>query len=161
MRPNLSVEKIAGALAVLGTTALMTACGGETKPPVNANEVTPSAEKASGAEGASHCGADKAHEPGQASCGGAKTDVAPADPTGAATPAAADAKPATETATPAEPTSDKPTETSAKPADAKAPAAAPSATTKKAAPAKAPAAKAPAKKSGGSSCGAGTCSTKK
>ena len=40
MRPNLSVEKIAGALAALGTAALISACGGgDTKPPVNANEV--------------------------------------------------------------------------------------------------------------------------
>src|SRR3954463_432835 len=66
MRPNLSVEKIAGALAALGTAALISACGGgETKPPVNANEVAPSGEKKAG-DG--HCGADAKHGKDQASC---------------------------------------------------------------------------------------------
>ena len=31
MRPNLSVEKIAGALAVLGASVLISACGGDEK----------------------------------------------------------------------------------------------------------------------------------
>ena len=41
MRPNLSMEKIASALAALGTSAFMVACGGADKPantPVDATE---------------------------------------------------------------------------------------------------------------------------
>ena len=58
MRPNLSVENIAGALAVLGTSVALAACGGEAKPaetPVNATEVTPAAGDPS-AGGAGGCG---------------------------------------------------------------------------------------------------------
>lgn len=89
MRPNLSLEKIAGALAVLGTTALMTACGGDAKPPTNPSDMAPAGEKAAG-------------------------DAKPADPTAGA----ADMKPAETAAKPAE-TMAKPVETAAKPADAK------------------------------------------
>src|SRR5688572_28786673 len=69
MRPNLSVEKIAGALAVLGASVLITACGGDEKKPntpVNGSEVSPTSS-AGGGDG--HCGADKSHKPGEASCG--------------------------------------------------------------------------------------------
>lgn len=52
MRPNLSLETIAGALAVLGTGVIMAACGGDPKTPVNANEVNGATEKAS--DGAHH-----------------------------------------------------------------------------------------------------------
>ena len=70
MRPNLSVEKIAGALAVLGTSVLMAACGGEEKPanaPVHATEAPAPGGEAKAADG--HCGAGKDHKPGEASCG--------------------------------------------------------------------------------------------
>ncbi len=68
MRPNLSVASIAGALAVLGTSAALAACGGGDKPPVNATEVkTTNDNLAKPADG--HCGAGKDHAPGQASCG--------------------------------------------------------------------------------------------
>jgi hypothetical protein len=152
MRPNLSFEKIAGALAVLGTGVLMAACGGEEpKTPVNANEVSGATEKA--ADGANHCGAGKEHKAGEAACA--------ADKKGADTAA----KPETTTATPATtpvaatPADAKPAD--AKPADPKAvttPAPATTGTAKKPA---APAAPAPAKKGGSGSCGAGTCSAKK
>jgi hypothetical protein len=154
MRPNLSVEKIAGALAVLGTSALIAACGGDKPPmsPVDAQEVAPAGEKA--AHGDAHCGADhKDHKAGEASCAAGAKDTAA---TPAATPAAA---------APAEVKGV--TETSAKPADGKAvaPAAAPASSSTKPAtpapPAKPGAAPAPAKKAGGASCGAGTCSSKK
>lgn len=141
MRPNLSLESIAGALAVLGTGVIMAACGGDPKTPVNANEVSGATEKA--ADGASHCGAGKDHKAGEASCSAdhkadptsaAKPDTTPAAATpAAATPAAADPKAATPT-----------------------PAATGTAAKKPAAPAPAP-----AKKGGGASCGAGTCGTKK
>lgn len=149
MRPNLSLESIAGALAVLGTGVIMAACGGD-KPAVNANEVSGATPPA--ADGAGHCGAGKEHKAGEASCSADKkatTDAKPADTAAATTPAAAtpaaDAKPA-----------------DAKPADAKAadPKAATPAATGTAA--KKPGAPAPAAKKGGSgSCGAGTCSAKK
>lgn len=149
MRQNLSFEKIAGALAVLGTGVLMAACGGEEpKTPVNANEVNGATEKS--ADGANHCGAGKDHKGGEAACSAdhkaADTAAKPADPT-AATPATTPAA-----ATPADA---KPAD--AKPADAKA--AAPAATGAAKKPA-APAAT-PAKKGGSGSCGAGTCSAKK
>ncbi len=144
MRPNLSLESIAGALAVLGTGVIMAACGGDPKTPVNANEVSGASEKA--ADGASHCGAGKDHKAGEASCSAdhktdatsaAKPDTTPAAATppaatpAAATPAAADPKAATPAAT----------GTAKKPGAAPAPAS--------------------AKKGGGASCGAGTCGTKK
>src|SRR5687767_4619769 len=78
MRPNLSIEKIAGALAVLGTSALIASCCGSDKPadtPVKANEVSPASPKSS--EGASSCGS---HSGGAASCGAAKAgDAKPGD----------------------------------------------------------------------------------
>ena len=69
MRPNLSVEKIAGALAVLGTSVLMAACGGDNKPaesPVKSSE-TPTTGDTKPADG--HCGAAATHKAGEASCG--------------------------------------------------------------------------------------------
>jgi hypothetical protein len=149
MRPNLSLESIAGALAVLGTGVIMAACGGEDpKTPVNANEVSGATEKA--ADGANHCGAGKDHKAGQASCSADKAggDAKPADTTpAAATPAAA---------TPAAATPAAATPAAATP-DPKAATPAPASTTgkKPAAPAT------PAKKGGSGSCGAGTCSAKK
>lgn len=160
MRPNLTVEKITGALAVLGTSVLISACGGDAKPPVNASDVPAAGEKAAG-DG--HCGANKDHKPGESSCGASKAGGAscgagaggascgagkaagdkPADPTATTTTPAAATPPdvkAPETK-PAEPT---------KPADAKKPA-----DTKK--PGAAPA----GKKTGAASCGAGTCAAKK
>jgi hypothetical protein len=113
MRPNLSVEKIAGALAVLGTSALMAACGGESKPanvPVSSTEAPAAAGDAKPADG--HCGAGKEHKAGEASCGG-KAEAPAAD----AKPAdvKAEAKPAeTKTETKAD------AKAEAKPADAKA-----------------------------------------
>ena len=151
MRPNLSLESLAGALAVLGTGVIMAACGGEEpKTPVNAHEVSGAATEKS-SEGANHCGAGKEHKAGEAGCAAKAGDAKPADTTAAkpaettpaaATPAAADAKPA-----------------DAKPADAKAATTpAPATTTGKKT---APAPVAPAKKGGSGSCGAGTCSAKK
>ena len=65
---NLSFEKIAGALAVIGTTVIVAACG-EVKPPevpaVNATDAVPGA--AAAADGGS-CGAHKSG----ASCGATK-----------------------------------------------------------------------------------------
>ncbi|AKV03036.1 Transcriptional regulator [Labilithrix luteola] len=151
MRPNLSIDKIAGALAVLGTSVLMGACGGESKPaeaPVSGTEVAPAGEKAgehkageancsADHKGSASCGAGK----GSASCGAGKADPAAAAP--ATTPAAA------------APAAAAPAAADAK-ADSKAPAAAPTGSSKK--PATPPAA---GKKAGGASCGAGTCSAKK
>jgi hypothetical protein len=142
MRPNLSVEKIAGALAVLGTSVLMAACGGD-KPanaPVNSTE-TPAA------------GGDATKKPGEASCGAKPEDKA-AD---TAAPAAAADKPADAKPADAKPADSKPADTKAadsKPADAKA-------DPKKPDPKKAAAPAASGKKGGGASCGAGTCSGKK
>lgn len=151
MRPNLSVEKIAGALAVLGTSVLMAACGGGDKPanaPVNSTETPTAGGDAKPADG--HCGADKSHKEGEASCGAKPADkaseAAPAD-TAAAPAAASTAAPAAAPDTKA---------ADAKPADAKADAKKPADTKK---PAAAPAAG--GKKGGGASCGAGTCSAKK
>ena len=147
MRPNLSLENIAGALAVLGTGVIMAACGGDPKTPVNANEVNGATEKA--ADGASHCGAGKDHKAGEASCSAdKKTDATSAakPDTAATTPAAATPAAATPPATPAaaDPKAATPAATGTA---AKKPGAAP--------------APAPAKKGGGASCGAGTCGTKK
>lgn len=155
MRPNLSLETIAGALAVLGTGVLMAACGGEDpKTPVNANEVSGATEKAS--DGAHHCGAGKEHKAGEAGCAAAAGDAKPAD-TSAAGGAAAAA-----TATPATTTPAATTPAASTPADAKAAAGTPapaSTTGKKPAAPAAPGT--PAKKGGSGSCGAGTCSAKK
>jgi hypothetical protein len=157
MRPNLSLESIAGALAVLGTGVILSvtpACGGDPKTPVNANEVNGATEKA--ADGASHCGAGKDHKAGEAACSadhksGAPGDAKPADPTAGA----AAATPATTPAA-ATPADTKPAD--AKPADAKGATPAPASTTGKK-PATPPAT--PAKKGGSGSCGAGTCGAKK
>ena len=151
MRPNLSLESIAGALAVLGTGVIMAACGGDSKPAVNANEVSGATDKAG--EGASHCGAGKDHKAGEASCSadhksGAPGDAKPADPTAAAKP---DTTPAAATAPDVKPGD-------AKPADAKGATPAASGTAKK--PGTPPPA-GTAKKGGSGSCGAGTCGTKK
>lgn len=151
MRPNLSVESIAGALAVLGTSVLISACGGDApKPntPVNATEVTPtSGETAKPAE--AHCGADKDHKDGEAKCAGGKDGAKPTE----TTPAPGGDKPSGDAP---KPSSDATPATDAKPADA---------TAAKADDAKKPAAKAgakpAAKKGGAASCGAGTCSAKK
>lgn len=150
MRPNLSLESIVGALAVLGTGVIMAGCGGEEpKTPVNAHEVSGAATEKS-SEGANHCGAGKEHKAGEAACAAKPGDAKPADTAAAkpadttpaaATPATADAKPA-----------------DAKPADAKGATPAPATTTGKKTP---PAPATPAKKGGSGSCGAGTCSAKK
>lgn len=145
MRPNLSLESIVGALAVLGTGVIMAGCGGEEpKTPVNANEVSGAATEKS-SEGANHCGAGKDHKAGEAACAAKPGDAKPAD----ATPAAATPAAATPAVTPA----------AATPADAKAATTpAPATTTGKKTP---PAPAVPAKKGGSGSCGAGTCSAKK
>ena len=149
MRPNLSLESIVGALAVLGTGVIMAGCGGEEpKTPVNAHEVSGAATEKS-SEGANHCGAGKEHKAGEAACAAKPGDAKPADTAAkpadttpaAAMPATADAKPA-----------------DAKPADAKGATPAPATTTGKKTP---PAPATPAKKGGSGSCGAGTCSAKK
>lgn len=146
MRPNLSVENIAGALAVLGTSVLMAACGGGDKPPtspVNSTE-TPAGAGGEAKPADGHCGAGKDQKSGDASCGAKPNDEKPAEP--AATPAAAPAPAAGESAKVEE---TKAAETKADPkADAKKPADG-----KKTSPA--------GKKSGAASCGAGTCAAKK
>jgi len=168
MRPNLSVEKIAGALAVLGTSVMMAACGGD-KPantPVNSNEVKPADGKAAGG-GESHCGADKQHKDGQSSCGGAKAggsascgagkggesgcgaktgDPPKADSNAAGTPTTGAAAGSGADATPTTAPAPSSTSTTKKP-DPKAPAK--------------PGTPGGGKKSGAASCGAGTCSAKK
>ena len=146
MRPNLSVENIAGALAVLGTSVLMAACGGD-KPantPVNSSETPTAGGDAKPADG--HCGADKEHKAGDSSCGAKPTDTA-AD----AKPAETAEAPASTTPAPAAAPDTKAAD--AKPADAKADAKKPDAKKPAAAPA--------AKKGGAASCGAGTCASKK
>ena len=156
MRPNLSLETISAALAVLGTGVMLSltpACGGDPKTPVDANEVNGATEKA--ADGASHCGAGKDHKAGQAACSAAAGDAKPAD-TSAAGGATSTATPST-----AMPAATTPSATTpSAPADAKAATGtpAPASTTgkKPAAPAMPP-----AKKGGSGSCGAGTCSAKK
>jgi len=163
MRPNLSLETIAGALAVLGTGVIMAACGGDPKTPVNANEVNGATEKAAG-DGANHCGAGKDHKAGQAGCAAAAGDAKPGD-TSAAGGAAATATPAATTPAATTPAASTPADTKpadAKPADAKAATGTPapaSTTGKKPAAPAAPGT--PAKKGGSGSCGAGTCSAKK
>lgn len=161
MRPNLSVEKIAGALAVLGASVLVAACGGD-KPaqtPVDAKEVAPSGEKAAGGD-AAHCGAGKEHKAGEASCGAKPGDAPAADASKAAGDATKGAGDAAKGATDAT----KAAADTAKPGD-KTPAPATTSTAKPGTPATTPPAKpgaAPApKKAGGASCGAGTCSAKK
>jgi hypothetical protein len=173
MRPNLSVEKIAGALAVLGTTVLM-GCGGGDKPAaspdVKANEVAPTGTKAAGE---SHCGAEhKDHKPGEASCaakggsascgagkGGSASCGAGKGGSAScgASKSAADTKPADSTTTTTTTTTTTPASTGAAPAST---GTAPAKPGDKAAPAK-PGAAPAGKKAGASSCGAGTCSAKK
>ena len=129
MRPNLSVEKIAGALAVLGTSALMAACGGDAKPanvPVSSTEAPAAAGDAKPADG--HCGAGKEHKAGEATGGGkaeapAAAEAKPADVKPEAKPAEAKADAKAE-AKPAETkTETKPAEKAAGKTDAKKPAA--------------------------------------
>jgi hypothetical protein len=162
MRPNLSLESIAGALAVLGTGVIMAVtpgCGGDPKTPVNANEVSGASDKA--ADGAHHCGAGKEHKAGEAACSadhksGAPGDAKPADPTAGAAAATPATTPAAATPADAKPADAKPAD--AKPADAKGATPAPASTTGKK-PAAPPGT--PAKKGGSGSCGAGTCGAKK
>ncbi len=167
MRPNLSLESIAGALAVLGTGILMAACGGEepAKSPVNANEVSGASDKsATPADG--HCGADKAHKTGEGTCkGGAAAGHCGAGTEHKAGEAScsADKKGSSTDAKSADPvTAAKPADTTAAPATPAAAAPATTGTAKKpGAPATPPATPAAAKKGGAGSCGAGTCSAKK
>ncbi len=166
MRPNLSVEKLSAALAVLGATALIGACGGgDTKPPVNANEVAPSGEKKAG-DG--HCGADAKHDKDQAACSAAKGagSCGAGKGAGSCGAKAGDSKP-TDTSATAAPSDAKPADPKAgdtKAADSKgttatpAPSASASATASGKKPAPPPAG---GKKGGASGCGAGTCSAKK
>ncbi|MBL8612635.1 MAG: hypothetical protein JNL38_35165 [Myxococcales bacterium] len=139
MRPNLTVTSIAGALAVLGTTTALIACGGGDKPPVNANEVK-SAEPTKASE--SHCGADHKEHKGDAKC--AAKD--PGGAAGAATSAATSAASAAPTTPPA--TTAPATPGSATPAGS-------------AKPAGGTPGKGSTKAGGQASCGAGTCSAKK
>ena len=136
MRPNLSLETFAGALAVLGTGVIMAACGGDAKTPVNATEATaPATDKASTSSGT----ADpvKAPETSAAAMPASTASAMPAS-TAASTAAASTAMGA-----------------------APAPATSASATKKPAAGGATPAPASTAKKGGSSSCGAGTCSAKK
>ncbi len=144
MRPNLTVTSIAGALAVLGTTTALVACGGD-KPPVNANEVK-SAEPTKASEG--HCGADHKDHKGDAKCGAkdgsaASAASSAASPTGGATSAPTTATAPTATTVPASPAPSS----SATPASSAKPGGTPG--------------KSPPKAGGQASCGAGTCSAKK
>ncbi len=166
MRPNLSIEKITAALAVLGATALVGCGGGDQKPAVNANEVAPAGDKK--ADGAGHCGSDAKHDQGQAGCGankgagscgangqgscgasakGPTGDSAKPTDTGAAGGSGSSATPDTKAAT------DTTKGAAATPA--------PSASGTTTAPAKKAPPPPPAKKGGASGCGAGTCGTKK
>ena len=90
---NLSFEKIAGALAVIGTTFVVAACG-DVKPPevpaVNATDAVPGAPAMAdggscGAHkgGAASCGANKG---GAASCSAKKDEVKAPETTAATTP---------------------------------------------------------------------------
>ena len=156
MRPNLSLESFAGALAVLGTGVIMAACGGD-KPAVNANEVS---NASAPADGAGHCGAGKDHKPGEANCSADKAGAAKtADPT-AAKPA--DTTPAAATPAAATPAAATPDAKSATPAAATPDPKAATPTPATTGTAKKPGAPAtPPKKGGSGSCGAGTCGAKK
>ena len=136
MRPNLSLEAFAGALAIIGTTALV-GCGGDAKPadaPSNATTTAPSTNdttSTTSAAGASTMGATPT------------TDMAPTTPSSPSMGGASTTTPSTMApSTPSTPT--------------------PASTTSTTAPAKKPAA---GSAKGGSnaqaSCGAGTCSGKK
>jgi hypothetical protein len=145
MRPNLSLTNIAGALAVLGTSAALLACGGDK---ANANEVK-SADPAKAAE--SHCGADKEHKSGAAQCGAKDPGHGPAtassaDPGGAVTGAAGSATAAAASAAPAATNAAATPSASAKPASSAKPAGGSGKG---------------GTKGGQASCGAGTCSAKK
>src|SRR6476659_9240001 len=90
MKPNLSFQSLAGTLAMLGTSALISACGGsEPAPQTPANATSTEVAPATGATAsptgqascsAASCGAHKAE--------GAAADTKPADPTAPATGAA-------------------------------------------------------------------------
>jgi hypothetical protein len=175
MRPNLSLEKIAGALAVVGTSVLM-GCGGGDKPAaspdVKANEVAPTSDKS--ATGQGHCGAEhKEHKPGEASCGAKGGSASCGAGKGGsascgagkggsascgASKSAADTKPADSTTTTTTTTTTTPSGTT--PATPATPAKPGDKPADKAAPAK-PGAAPAGKKAGAASCGAGTCSAKK
>ena len=94
MRPNLSLESIAGALAVLGTGVLMAACGGaeEPKSPVNATDVPSATDKAATPAEPKVLDAKPADATPAAAMptdakGAAPTAAMPADAKGAAAPA--------------------------------------------------------------------------
>jgi hypothetical protein len=147
MRPNLSVEKIAGALAVLGAGVMMYACGGD-KPantPVNSTETPAAAGDPATKAADGHCGAGKEHKPGEASCGGKAGDNSAASPAASAS-AASSAAPSTDSSSASAASSATPAaSSSAAPAD----------------PKKGGGKKGGGKKGGSSGCGAGTCSAKK
>jgi hypothetical protein len=152
MRPNLSLESIAGALAVLGTGVIMAACGGDPpKSPVDAKDVPGATDKAS-APADGHCGAGKDHKAGEAACSADHKADAPktGDPVTAAKPGDTTAAPATPAD--AKPVTDTKTGT---------PTPATTGTAKKPGAPAAPATPATPKKGGSGSCGAGTCSAKK
>lgn len=145
MRPNLTLTGIASALAVLGTTTALVACGGGDKPAVNATDVK-SSDPAKAAEG--HCGADHKDHKGDAKCGAkdgsaASAASSAASPTGGATSAPTTATAPTATTVPASPAPSS----SATPASSAKPGGTPG--------------KSPPKAGGQASCGAGTCSAKK
>ena len=137
MRPNLSLTNIASTLAALGTSAVIVACGGDSKSSDTPANATPSATAAPSASAAASCNAS-AHP----------TDNAAAATTGnTATPTTTTAT----TATPATTTAAATTTSTAKPAGtaaAKPPAGGGSGSS----PTK-------PKATGQASCGAGTCSS--
>lgn len=146
MRPNLTLTGIASALAVLGTTTALVACGGGDKPAVQATDVK-SADPAKSADG--HCGADHKDHKGDAKC--AAKDTASSTAASAA-PATTSAPGTTTPATTTAPGATTPA--AATPAASAAPASS-------AKPAGGTPGKAPPKAGGQASCGAGTCSAKK
>jgi hypothetical protein len=140
MRPNLSLDHIAMTLAALGTTALVSGCGGEApapQVPVQSVEVTTPAPAAA---------VPAAPAPAVA----AAAVTTPAVSATVATPAAAGAMPGPSTPTAAAPA----------PTGATAATAAVAAGTTPAKP-KAPATTKKAGANGQASCGAGTCSASK
>ena len=130
MRPNLSLTNIASTLAALGTSAVLVACGGDSKSSDTPANATPSATAAPSASAAASCSAN-AHP---ADNGAAATTASSATPTTAA--AATTAAPATTTAAAT-------TTSTAKPGSTAAAHPAPS----------------KPKATGQASCGAGTCSS--
>ena len=166
MKPNLTLEGLTAVLAIVGATTALAACGdkADANAPANANSTEVSSGGAKPADG--HCGADKSHAAGQASCsaagaakpagtGGAASCSAgkggagscSAGKGGAASCSAGKGGAASCSAKTAPMSTTTTTTTTTTPA--------PSGTT-----AKPPAGK-PAGKAGAGSCGAGTCSAKK